>query len=664
VASQIRLDLSSLQQKGVKCPSCTGNEKIKHARLIEPFQALATALDNLQLDDYSLGQYNVGDSGSYDAASISAASHPASDSSSAVRSMASNSAMSASLPSHASRASDPDIQVPPSLQLPQYTESPISPITFQSLSPMTTNSSGPGCEYPVSPLNESLNVPISLGIISRQSMDLPIPVHTPSIDESLEELASVPSELSGDRNFYTASTESFRSTSSFGKTKSTSRTVRIASSLRRRTTAKEKDVPSFPKDVTFTFSSSGHSLLLWSKGADHLIRFDVPSNDAAAIQGCKYEVAGIEAAAAGNHKCAIVVAGGLSTRRLVIFNGINIKSEAEIDLDLSGKLGEICVAVSRNDKYVAVSLNDQILIFTLENGIKQLAFHHQIHVYEFRGGTCHRRTIPVGRTMSDETVATFSEIQKGDMGWFSNQKKGLSTREKAEEQQRQTAIISRKINFSTDSKRFVIATQLGDHCIYVDVWDCTKEPVATIAEHSRSFRMPPWTLNDGDLTGIFYDSAKRSALVTAFLGKEYPLLVPLPGMDTLQNETYSTKIVHAAQSPNGSAFVVVNAMTEIIQFEYSPKGSLSPRKLKKPSSKISTNVFKPGAIALAMPMENVLQIFWIRDGKCMLRSVKMGATESYKDYDIRQHYDRLMSLKNKPIIARAPSLMIPELEAT
>ena len=91
---------------------------------------------------------------------------------------------------------------------------------------------------------------------------------------------------------------------------------------------------------------------------------------------------------------------------------------------------------------------------------------------------------------------------------------------------------------------------------------------------------------------------------------------------------------------------------------------LSPRKLKKASSKISQGVFKPGAIALAMPLENVLQIFWVKDGKCMLRNVKIGASEQFKDYDIRPHYDRLMSLKTKPVIARAPSLMIPELDAT
>lgn len=263
-----------------------------------------------------------------------------------------------------------------------------------------------------------------------------------------------------------------------------------------------------------------------------------------------------------------------------------------------------------------------------------------------------------------QCITPNSDNEKAESSWLGTHSRGLSLKEQVEEQQRQTAIVSRKVHFSTDSKRLAVATQLGDHCVYVDVWDCTHEPVGTISEHSRSFKLPPWTLNDGDLTSVFYDSERRAALVTAFLGKEYPVLVPFPGYDPLLNETYSTKIVHAAQSPSGATFVAVNAMTEVIQFEYTAKGTLGPRKLKKSAGKISTNVFKPGSIALAMPLENMLHIFWIKDGKCMLRNVKIGSGEQFKDYDIRPHYDRLMSMSQKPIIARAPSLMIPELDGS
>ncbi|KAF1997213.1 hypothetical protein P154DRAFT_296300 [Amniculicola lignicola CBS 123094] len=651
-------------KEGVLCPSCTGGEKIKFARLIEPFQPLMTALENFHFDDYSLSQYSVGDSGSYDAASVSLASRPSSQAESVGISLPSQSTMNVSAATHVSRSTSVDVE--PSSKItgnpPGYSESPVSPATMFPTSQRSKSQGSPSIDYPVSPLNESLNVPIPVS--TRFSMQLPIPVLTPpSIPDSAKEtaFASANSDVSSIR-LNTPSTDSIYSGASVAKSKAPSRTVRIANSIRRRpTTSKDKDPHPLPKEPSFTFSASGHSLLLWGKDEDYLVRFDIPSNDTSAIQGCKYSVPTlVEAAAAGNHKCAVVTSTG-SQRRLLVYDGINLTSEHSTDLETPFRVTQTCLAVSRNDKYVATSLNDHIQIFSLEDGLKAVPFHHQLHVYEMRGGISHKRTIPIGRNKSEDPIPRSTPSSKGDTSWFGTQTKGLSTKEMAEEQQRQGAIISRKLYFSTDSKRLVVATQLGDHCVYIDVWDCTREPVSTISEHSRSFKLPPWTLNDGDLTSIFYDSMRRSAIVTAFLGKEYPMLVPFPGYDTLQNETYSTKIVHAAQSPSGTTFIVANAMTEIIQFEYTPRSMLSPRKLKKSSAKISASVFKPGHIALAMPLENVLQMFWVKDGKCMLRTIKIGTGEVFRDYDIRPHWNRLMGL-GKGVITRAPSMLIPELE--
>ncbi|CAI6330036.1 unnamed protein product [Periconia digitata] len=654
-------------KEGIQCPSCQSGERIKFARLIEPFQHLSAALDNLIIDPLSLNQLNVGGSstGSYDTTSASLASRSTSDTGSIGMSFPSSSAMNGTVSSHASRISDTNNTSQSSNHPPRYTESPISPLT---MGPPSTRSQSQTSivEYPVSPLNESLNIPIPMSVSTRLSMDLPIPVHTPPFTESaVDDAFTSISELSEDR-LYTPSNDSIRSVPSFARLKSASRTVRIANSIRRKPTLRVAEPCPLPKDPAFVFSSTGHSLLLWgSDTTDHLLRFDIPSNETSAIQGCRYEVTGIEAAAAGNHRCAIVVSSGLSKRKLIVFSGTNLTSESEFDLDSSYKLTKISVCVSRNDRFVALSLNDQIQLFSLEDGIKRIPFHHQIHVHELKGGVSHTRVLSVERSMSGggHKRSGSSNDEKSESSWLSSNSKGLSSKEKAEEQQRQAAVVSRRIYFSTDSKRLVVATQLGDHCIYVDVYDCTHEPVGTISEQSRSFKMPPWTLNDGDLTGVFYDSERRAALVTAFLGKEYPLLIPFPGYDPLQNETYSTKIINAAQSPSGATLIAVNAMTEVIQFEYTTKGHFAPRKLKKSASKISTSVFKPGAIALAMPLENLLQMFWIKDGKCMLRSVKIGVGEQFKDYDIRPHFDRLMSMQ-KPVIARAPSLKIPELDGT
>jgi hypothetical protein len=202
---------------------------------------------------------------------------------------------------------------------PAYMHSPISPATYLH---RTISQESYSVDSPVSPLNDSLNIPIPL--VSRMSVDLPIPVKTPPLDDPpldskvpVDVKLSVESDTKSDVSsprLTTPSVEPVRPVANLIKQKSSSRTVRIANSIRRKPTIKEKEAFPLPKDPSFLFSASGHSLLLWGKGGDYLIRFDIPSNESSGIQGCKYEISGIEAAAAGNHKCVVIAADGLEVR--------------------------------------------------------------------------------------------------------------------------------------------------------------------------------------------------------------------------------------------------------------------------------------------------------------------------------------------------------------
>ncbi|OAL55463.1 hypothetical protein IQ07DRAFT_582945 [Pyrenochaeta sp. DS3sAY3a] len=650
-------------KESFQCPSCSTGERIKHARLLEPLQGRLIVSHDLSQGRNESSQEINDDSVSYGTTSSSGGSHLVSDSGSGGASMHSQQTMTVTIPSQVSHSgSDLNLSSSVDAKLPRYFESPISPFT-QTPSSQRIMSFGHGMsEYPISPLNESLNIPIPLAVGSRLSVDLPIPVHEFSPHNNTSEKISVFTPLEGEIARPEPPLRAVTwSESSLLKPKPASRTIRIANSMRRKPSTKATESHALPKEPSIVFSSRGHSILLWGKHGNFLVRFDIASNDSTSIQCCRYEANSIEAAAAGHRKCALVAAGTASSKRLLIYTGLNITPEADIELEFSGRVSDVCIAISKDDKHLALSTNGQIELFSLENGLKRVAFHQQMNVYELRGGVSHRRSIPITRMTSDDSTTSDSKGESGS--WFTEQSRSLSSKEVAEEQQRQTVIIARKLYFSTDSERLVVATQLGDHCVYIDVWDITREPVGTIAEHSRSFKLPPWTLNDGDLTGVFYDSERRAALVTAFLGKEYPVLVPFPGYEALQNETYSTKIVAATQSPSGSSFIVTNGMTEIIQFQYTAKGTLAPHKLKKSSSKMSTSIFKPGAVALAMPAEDCLRVFWIKDGKCMLRSIKLGASETVKDVDIRSYYNKLMSLKDRPVIAQSPMLDIPELDS-
>lgn len=215
----------------------------------------------------------------------------------------------------------------------------------------------------------------------------------------------------------------------------------------------------------------------------------------------------------------------------------------------------------------------------------------------------------------------------------------------------QPTIVSRKLNFSPDSARLISATQFSNHHVSINVWDMTRQPVAPISSHPRTFKLPPWVLNDGDLTSIFFNPSRRSALVTAFIGKEYPLLIPFPGYAALHNETYSTKIVCAAQSPSGALFVVANAMTEIILFEYTTRATLNPRKLKKVSNKIPHAVFKPGALTMCFSREDLLRVFWVRDGRMVCREVGLGGREEVRDGDLRAVWEGVGRDEGRRVVA-------------
>lgn len=299
------------------------------------------------------------------------------------------------------------------------------------------------------------------------------------------------------------------------------------------------------------------------------------------------------------------------------------------------------MAMSRDDKYVAVAFNEYVYIYQINMGrIRRVHLSEEMDKYQVH---------------EDYSLGTPLISPKRPMNW----------KEVSQEAQRQGALIERKLSFSTDGKNLIIATHLANHHIYLDVWDCDNEPWNIKPGYSRSFKLPPvsekscllysavsnlfqWTTNDGDLTSVFYDTRRRSAFLTAFLGKEYPLSVPIPGYDHLVNEESSTKVLHAAQSPSGTRFTIVNSMTEVHVYNYKSNGMLNGCRLKRASSKLSSSSFKLGHMALAMPQENIVLLFWIKETKLMLRKIKLD-DETYNDYDLRQDYEHL--IHERPVVS-------------
>ncbi|KAF1918188.1 hypothetical protein BDU57DRAFT_547277 [Ampelomyces quisqualis] len=607
-------------KEGVQCPSCASSQKIKCARLIEPLRKPSREFQRTQ-EEQNPSPYLGQSTHSNTMASSSVASYSITDVNSTDHSSLEHDRGIGLATTISQTRSDPGTSQHTQAQLPNYTETPISPIEISSqpqfIRPYGSNIPDP----PVSPLADSFNIQLPMSVSSRLSMNLPIPVHTPSSADFLQEditTRSAQFEAGRARPDLPSGASTWAAESST-KLKLSSRSARIASSMRRRPSAKDKGTTTLPKDLAFVFSSSGNSLLLWDKAGSNVTRFDIPINPASNTRGCRYSIEGVEAVAAGEKKCAIITTTDTFRRRLVVFNGMETECESELEFEVSGRCHGVCIAVSKDDKNVAVSTCDKIELFSLDGSLQRMVFDQKTDVYELHGALSHPASSPTSATHPSS--------------------KGLTSR--LSDDEHQPAIVSHRLNFSPDSHRLISATQFDNHEVSINVWDMSRRPVTSISERPRTFKLPPWVLNDGDLTSIFFDPLRRCALVTAFVGKEYPLLIPFPGYAALHNETYSTKIICAAQSPSGSTVVVANAMTEIILFEYSSRGTLNPRKLKKVSHKIPHGVFRPGAMEMCMPREDLLRMFWVRDGKFVVRSVWLGGREEVRDGDLRGEYERV-----------------------
>lgn len=297
--------------------------------------------------------------------------------------------------------------------------------------------------------------------------------------------------------------------------------------------------------------------------------------------------------------------------------------------------------MSRDDKRIALSLDDQVHVYELGNlyelgtrSIRKINLADQINSYPNRGSP---------------------ELTPDDKKW--------------------KAGVERRVQFSVDGKNLVIATCVEDQFAYIDLWDCDVEPWSIVAGGFGLTRLPSvcysifwvgrfctgyfanhiqWTSN-GYLTSVFYDSIHHSIFLTAFLNFEYPLLLSMFNGEATSSP-FNTQIIHAAQSPSGSRYAVASGTSEIHICDHKPGTTLNPIRIKKASSKIPSLAFRPGKLSLSFLRENALLVFWVKDERLMLRTIRLNESgEAVPDYDLREDYERLMAERVPSASSRAQS---------
>ncbi|KAL4901396.1 hypothetical protein BDW74DRAFT_187782 [Aspergillus multicolor] len=359
-------------------------------------------------------------------------------------------------------------------------------------------------------------------------------------------------------------------------------------SLFRKGSSKARNLTRQPK---FGFSASGQSLLIWDVGGGSVMRFEINSMDGRKSRGHRYDAPGVQHAAAGSKRAI---------------------PEAYLTVETLQPSSPItCMVMSRDDRYVAFTLEDEVRVFEIDTTeIRQVRFGDKTDYYTIENA------LEADVNDSHETVA--------------------------QNEKRAGAVIARRLQFSVDGRRFIVATHLGNQYVNVDVWNCNEQQWKLEPGGSKSFKLPPWSTDDGDITCVFYDSFNETVVLTAFLERAYPISFSLSS-EAFTNDSVSPRIVHAAQSPSGSRFVLANGMKQLYLCDSTTSGSLIPTKMKKAISKISPSAFRPGQLAFSFPGENEVFAFWAREGKLMLRTISLHASgETVSDYDLRPEFDRLV----------------------
>lgn len=122
-------------------------------------------------------------------------------------------------------------------------------------------------------------------------------------------------------------------------------------------------------------------------------------------------------------------------------------------------LPPISMVMSRDDRYVAFTLNDEVRLYEI--------------------GTKYIRKVSMDLNLNHHKVYSADNPMTADGTTEKNNK----------------AALERKIQFSVDGRSLVVATHLGGQDAFVDVWNCITEQWNVGPDCSRTFKLPPVSLH-------------------------------------------------------------------------------------------------------------------------------------------------------------------------
>jgi len=138
-------------------------------------------------------------------------------------------------------------------------------------------------------------------------------------------------------------------------------------------------------------------------------------------------------------------------------------------------------------------------------------------------------------------------------------------------------------------------------------------------------KIPTGLGSDFGLTSVLYDNSSNHACITAFTRKTPPVLFSLQNcahrlLDKGYHSHLGTEIQCGAHCPSGSKLVLVNNRNEIFTVRRHPDARWHVDKMKV-NLKRKQIAKREDMMAIAIPNEDIIHLFWIEGGEWRLKTI-------------------------------------------
>ncbi|KAF2402279.1 hypothetical protein EJ06DRAFT_331588 [Trichodelitschia bisporula] len=360
--------------------------------------------------------------------------------------------------------------------------------------------------------------------------------------------------------------------------------------------AQREQKQALPDSLAYCFSSTGKTLLLWlKKDCGHIFKIDTPFTHGtrlSLLNGRETHVAGgnVKYVAAGEKHIAVLADYSREGQKLYLFDSNSIRHEAP-SATLLSKSGVLCTGLALSPDGTLIALG----------------WGPTIQIYRFADGAL--------------TLLTALPIHESHSG---------------------TVVRYQVLNFSSDSRRLLVATQeihdTHKHAVYLRIWGCEDSEIRRRTA-PNAFSVTVGYGDDTGVTNVFYDANSAKALLTANISKPYYAFHSLNGQRAVLEGLSAKNVDVAAQGPSGSFYALKNGRANKI---YRLDGRSGECVLAVDLS--SEMKGSKEGVCLGMPEDDLLLVVWRRGAKLMLKKVGLtGPKPKIDTVDLRVVYDACLA---------------------